>query len=202
VPYYSEELAQIKADKAKRNHGLGEMIGGDHLLADRIAAKIKDGHYSPYAVTAAFEHEGWPTEQRVCAKTIYRYRAKRMFFAVTEADLPEGGSGGANGSVNRPASTAWAHWNGTSTAVPRRLLTGLNRVSGEIDTVKGAQNGPTLCLLTLTDRKTRAEIIRKLPDGTAASVTAALDALERELGTRFPLLFKTITADNGVAFPD
>ncbi|MDR1148565.1 MAG: IS30 family transposase [Spirochaetaceae bacterium] len=72
----------------------------------------------------------------------------------------------------------------------------------EMDTVKGVKNGNTDCLFTLTDRKTRAEIIRKLPDGKAASVVAALDSIEKELGADFSSVFKSITADNGVEFSD
>jgi hypothetical protein len=53
VPYYGGELAQSKADEAKQEHGAGEKIGNDHRLADSIPAKIKDRHYSPYAVIAA-----------------------------------------------------------------------------------------------------------------------------------------------------
>jgi IS30 family transposase len=202
VPYYSGEVAQSKADEAKQEHGPGEKIGGDHLLADRIAAKIKDERHSPYAVTAAFEREGWPTEQRLCAKTIYRYLAKGMLYAVTEADLPRGGKrrrkrGGKPPSYHRLGAL--------ERSIDRRPAAANDRTESghwEMDTIKGAQNGHTPCLLTLTERKTRAEIIRKLPDGAAFSVVAALDALERELGTRFPLLFKTITADNGVEFSD
>lgn len=50
----------------------------------------------------------------------------------------------------------------------------------EMNTVKGPRNGRTDCLLTLTERKTRSQIIRKLPDGKAASAAAVLNAIERE----------------------
>jgi IS30 family transposase len=54
----------------------------------------------------------------------------------------------------------------------------------------------------LTGRQTRAQIIRKLPDGKTAPVVIALDAIERELADAFPLLFKSVTAGNGVGFSD
>jgi hypothetical protein len=64
----------------------------------------------------------------------------------------------------------------------------------EMDTVKRVKNGSTECLLTITERKSRAGIIRKLKDGKAASVIAALDTIERELGNDFSKTFKSITA--------
>ncbi|MDR2444612.1 MAG: hypothetical protein LBD44_01555 [Spirochaetaceae bacterium] len=74
---------------------------------------------------------------------------------------------------------------------------------GMTDTVKGVKNGSsTECLLTLTERKTRVEIVRKLKDGREASVTEALDAIEKEMGDDFSKAFKSITADNGVEFSD
>ena len=55
-------------------------------------------------------------------------------------------------------------------------------------------------LLTLVERMTRQEIIRKLPDKTASAVVTAIDGLEQEYGDRFPEIFKSITSDNGTEF--
>ena len=55
-------------------------------------------------------------------------------------------------------------------------------------------------LLVLTERKSRKELIRKMPEKTQKSVKEALDRLEREYGARFPEVFKTITVDNGSEF--
>lgn len=55
----------------------------------------------------------------------------------------------------------------------------------------------------LTERKTRNEIIFKLPDHTDEAVVAALDRLERKWGAdMFKRVFKTITVDNGSEFAD
>ncbi|MDR1257230.1 MAG: IS30 family transposase [Spirochaetaceae bacterium] len=201
IEYYSAELAQIKADENRQSHGPAEKIGSDRTLADAIADKIRKEKYSPYAVTAEFDNEGWPSLMRLRAKTTCRYIGKGIFAEAREADLPRQGkkrkkSGkppkhGRIGAImrsidKRPAAanerTESGHW--------------------ETGTVKGVKNGNTDCLFTLTDRKTRAEIIRKLPDGKAASVVAALDGIERELGADFSSVFKSITADNGAGFSD
>ncbi len=49
----------------------------------------------------------------------------------------------------------------------------------------------------MTERKTRDEIVMKLPEHTAAAVVNALDAIERKWGDMFKQVFKTITMDNG-----
>ncbi len=51
----------------------------------------------------------------------------------------------------------------------------------EMDTVRGKQGVSKTCLLVLTERKTRNEIIRKMPDGKARSVVSELDKLEKDL---------------------
>lgn len=57
-------------------------------------------------------------------------------------------------------------------------------------------------MLVLTERKTRDEIIVKLPDQKAASVVEAIDRLERKWGDMFTKVFRSITVDNGVEFSD
>ena len=54
-----------------------------------------------------------------------------------------------------------------------------------MDTVKGKQGVTKSCMLVLTERKTRDEIIVKLPDQKAASVVEAIDRLERKWGDMF-----------------
>lgn len=72
----------------------------------------------------------------------------------------------------------------------------------EMDTVKGKRGVTKSCLLVLSERKTRMELIIKMPDQGAASVVASLDSLERKWGDQFSTVFKTITVDNGVEFSD
>jgi IS30 family transposase len=198
IEYYSAELAQIKADENRQSRGPAEKTGGDRTLADAIADKIRKEKYSPYAVTAEFNNEGRPSPMRLRAKTTCRHIGKGIF---AEADLPQHGKrrkksvkppkhgriGAAQRSTGkRPAAangrTDSGHW--------------------EKGAVKGVKNGNTDCSLALTGRKTRAEIIRKPPDGKAASAVAALDGIEKELGADFPNMFKSIAADNGAGFSD
>ncbi len=48
----------------------------------------------------------------------------------------------------------------------------------------GGKGGSHACLLTLTERKSRREVIRELPDKTQASAFHELDVLERQLGRK------------------
>lgn len=73
----------------------------------------------------------------------------------------------------------------------------------EMDSVIGKKGVSKNTLLVLTERKTRDEIIFKLPDHTDEAVVAALDKLERRYGAdMFKQIFKTITVDNGSEFAD
>ena len=72
----------------------------------------------------------------------------------------------------------------------------------EMDTVKGKRGVTKSCLLVLSERKTRMELIFKMANQGAAAVVETLDSLERKWGEQFPIMFKTITVDNGVEFSD
>ena len=72
----------------------------------------------------------------------------------------------------------------------------------EMDCVEGKKKTKKT-LLVLTERLTRREIIRLMPDKTAESVVKALDSLEREIGIKkFRKMFLSITVDNGGEFSD
>ena len=53
-------------------------------------------------------------------------------------------------------------------------------------------------LLTLVERLSRFEVILKIENKTVQSVDVALRELRKRAGDHFSLLFKSITADNGL----
>ena len=72
-----------------------------------------------------------------------------------------------------------------------------------MDSVIGQRGKSKNVLLVLTERKTRNEIIFKLPNHTDEAVVTAMDRLERKWGDiLFRNVFKTITVDNGSEFAD
>ena len=71
----------------------------------------------------------------------------------------------------------------------------------EGDLVVGKE-GKGAALLTFTERKTREEIIFKIPSKHAVNVAKSIDKLERKYKAEFKDKFKTITFDNGGEFRD
>lgn len=70
----------------------------------------------------------------------------------------------------------------------------------ELDTVIGKKTGKHECLMTLTERKTRFEIIFKLKGKTAEEVVAKFEKLKEFLKLNYNKIFKSLTADNGSEF--
>lgn len=70
----------------------------------------------------------------------------------------------------------------------------------EIDTIVGVKDADEPVLLTLTERKTRFEIILKANSKTSNAINLELEILKNKLGCLFPKLFRSITSDNGLEF--
>jgi len=69
----------------------------------------------------------------------------------------------------------------------------------EMDTVVGGTGTSPTCLLVMTERKFRRQIIRKIPDRTQDAVSKSLNRLEREPENIFNTM-KSLTVDNGCEF--
>ena len=72
----------------------------------------------------------------------------------------------------------------------------------ELDTVIGVQKGIHSCLLTITERKTRFEIILKIESKSSISVVKKINQLKAYLKKSFSKIIKTLTTDNGTEFSD
>ena len=70
-----------------------------------------------------------------------------------------------------------------------------------MDTVKGKKTNKK-CILVLTERLSRKELLDPLKAGTMEEVKKALNRIEKAYGSRFFKMFKTITVDNGSEFND
>lgn len=203
---YTEEV-RYSSDKGQKTHdwnaqGKGKplKIGNDVKLAEYIEQKIVEDKYSPEAALAAAETSGIEFKTTISVRTLYRYIDNGIFLKLTNKDLPVKGKkkkknkkvqtqkrASAGESIeNRPDEVkdreTFGHW--------------------EMDTVKGKRGVTKSCMLVLTERKTRDEIIFKLKDQKAESVVDALDRLERKWGDMFYKVFRSITVDNGVEFSD
>lgn len=196
---YSPDIAQQRAEANYSAMGAPLKIGSDYAFAEYIEMKIIKEKRSPAAALGEIKAQGLEFNTTICVRTLYSYIDKGIFLHVTNKDLtfkgkrkrkhrktrvarpPRGES-----IENRPAEVdsreIFGHW--------------------EMDTVVGQRGGNKKLFLVLSERKTRNEIVMLLKDKSAASVVAALDNLEKRYGQAFPVIFKSITVDNGTEFSD
>lgn len=85
-----------------------------------------------------------------------------------------------------------------SKEVDKRLIFG----HFELDTVVGKRDGVHECLMTLTERKTRFEMIFKIQSKKAEDVVNKFTEIKLFMKGHFNKIFKSITTDNGSEFSD
>lgn len=198
---YNPEGAQARYEANLRAKGPELKIGNDYELADYLIAKIRDEKYSPEAAIGEAEVKGWPFKTHICASTAYNYIRGEIFGDdLTVSMLPQHGK---RHQPERPAGSMPRKPAGRSIE-DRPEYINSRKVFGhwEMDSVESCQ-GVSNTYIAMTERKTRREIIIPSPDKTSASVVAALDWLEQKVGVEaFPLIFRSITCDNGCEFAD
>lgn len=196
---YCADTAQRVYLENAQNKGAGLKIGRDHELAGHIEKRIIKDRYSPDAVIGEIRAKGIKFKTSICTKTLYNYIDKEVFAKITNKDLWVK----RNRKKGNYKKVRIAHHNLKGTSIeerPGRIERREEYGHWEMDCVVGRQGGSRAALLVLTERSTREEIIRKIPDRTQESVLKVLDRLEREKGNRFYEAFKTITVDNGSEF--
>lgn len=196
---------RYSADKAEALHQLNATakgaplkIGENFAVAEFIEGKIKDDKYSPAAVCALLRTEEYAHFGiTFCRATIYKYiEDGNIFPNITNKDLPEKGERKREyNKVREKKEPRGRSIEEREPEVDERKEPG----HWEMDSVLG-KKGTKARLLVLSERVTRSEIIIKVQDGRAITVVRALDRLERELGDLFPVIFKSITCDNGSEF--
>ncbi len=192
---YSAEKGQAVQNRNRQNKGRGLKIGKDYAYSAFLEDKMLQEKCSPAVALELARREGFQTS--ICVQTLYSYIDSGLFVKLTNKDLLEKPKRKTKAEkkesrvvhpelpsiVNRPANirdrAEYGHW--------------------EMDMVVGPQEGSGAALLTLTERRTRQELIFKLPNKQAASVRAVFDRLERTTPD-FYQRFKTITTDNGPEF--
>lgn len=203
VQAYSPDIAEQKYQAHLREKGPDLKIGKDHELANYIETTILDKECSPAAVLGYAKQEGRCFQTSVSVQTIYHYIQKGLFLNLTQKELPRHGKRKQpykkvckKASARAPAGESveqrppevndreeFGHWEGDT------VYSGKGKVK------------TTCALFTMTERKTRNEIIIGVPNRKAETIVRAVDALERKLGARkFRAIFKSITFDNGTEF--
>lgn len=70
----------------------------------------------------------------------------------------------------------------------------------ELDTVIGTNKGKHECLMTLTERKTRFEMIFKLQFKTSDEIVKKFNQIKTFMKNNYNKIFKSLTTDNGTEF--
>lgn len=191
-PYtsYSADVAQQRFEYAQTSKGRPLKIGSDHAYAAYLEHMIKDKRYSPAAAIAAARKAGFTTS--VCYTTLYSY-IEHGYIGISYKQLPYGrGKRKDKPEEKKPHKVPEA----PSIDVRPDYINNRSELGHwEMDCICGKQ-GTTAALLCLTERVSRVELIRLLPDKTAARVVSVLADLTQHYD------IKTLTVDNGSEFRD
>ena len=206
---YNAEYAQNIADERNTNRGCVPKIMLDTALSRELKRYIVDKGYSPYAAVAELDKNGWPSETRAVEKTVYNWVNGGLIHGVERTDLPNKGvkyrEKGSSRRYSRAKCAEHSIDNRPKEADDRNNFGHWDsrRSFKRLDTVKGGKDTSTQCLFTMTERKSRNEIARKMPDAKGESTVAVLDRIEREIGSKeFRRTFITLTCDGGSEFMD
>ena len=191
---YSADKAQQLHDRAQSGKGRPEKIGHEHAYAAYIENIIIKKHYSPASAIAAAKAEGFSFT--ISVNTLYSYIDKGLFLHLRNKHLLVKGK--RKEAAEKPERRVVHPALPSIAQRPERIAQRLELGHWELDLIIGAK-GTSACLMTLTERTSRRELIFKLPDKRAASVRAVFDSLERTTPD-FRKQFKSITTDNGPEF--
>ena len=198
---YKADAAQKHAEDQNTAKGAPLKIGHDKKLADHIEDKILNEGFSPAAVLLNIELENLHFDTKISRATIYNYIDSGVFLKLRRKHLLRGERKQRKEKViKRPYKL---HPDKKSIEVrPTDYMQRNHFGHWEMDTVIGQLKGKNNVLLVLSERKTRHELIIKVKDKTAKSVTDAVAKLHKKYGNTFKQVFKSITVDNGVEFQD
>ena len=189
---YLSDVSQRKHDEVMQKCGRKPKLESDDSYLENVKDWIKNKKYSPWAARVKIG------DNKVCTKTIYNYIHKGYIPGLTLYDLPY-----ARPDKEKKDKPVKREYHVRGKSIEERNPDILKRVSygdWEMDTVYSAR-GDKACLLVLSERMSREEIVIKINDRTSASTIKGLNRLERKLGAPgFRDKFHTITCDNGREF--
>lgn len=196
---YCADAGQRVHEENASNKGRTLKIGYYHSLARYIEEKIGKEKYSPDAVIGEIKVKGMRFETTICTKTLYNYIDRGLFLNISNKDL-QVKKDGKQRKYRAVRSVALNNQKGRSIEERPEIIESRSEAGHwEMDCVVGKGKA---CLLVLTERMSRKELIYKLKSKTQKEVKAVIDKLERKYKGRFRKLFKSITMDNGCEFLD
>lgn len=197
VMVYAADVGQRRSEENAANKGRGLKIGHDHALARYLEKKIGEENFSPDAVIGEINVKGLKFKVKLCTKTVYNMIDRGDFLNLSNKDLPSKRKRKKR-KYKSVRKVALNNLKGRS--IEERPIEVENREEighWEMDLVIGKGKA---CLLVMTERAIRKEIICKIPDKRQQSVKEAIDRLEKKYRNKFREIFKSITMDNGSEF--
>lgn len=193
VRRYSAQIAHENAVYNASAKGQQIKLGKRYDYAHEVARRIHNGE-SPDSIVGTKRRSG---EWTVSTPTLYRYILSGFIPNVTTKDLREQQT--RRQRTYRRTLRTHAPKGKSIEKRPAEVCTRQTFGHWELDSIIGKSKGTKQSFLTLTERKTRFEIVIRVKDKTASSTVKALDRIIPQFphGT-----FKTITVDNGGEFQD
>lgn len=187
---YSPDKAQARYEYHLTSKGPDLKIGKDHAFIDYIEKRVIRDGISPCAALGELKKKNLPYTH-ISKTTLYRYIRMGLFPHLTMKYIQS--SEKHNEQVRAKRAPR-----GTSIEErPEHINNRSEFGHWEMDCVCG-KGKPVI--LTLTERMTRREILHYMPSQSSRNVVRFLDKLERQYGSKFKTMFKTITVDNGSEF--
>ncbi len=197
--FYRAHVAQADYQRLGTNKERSLKIGRDRELEKYIRKRLLEDRYSPDAIIGEIRTRELMFERPICTKTLYNYIEKGIFAGIGNKDLWQKKK--RKKRRYRPIARI-SHTNRSGRSIedrPQKIDKRQEYGHWEADTVKGPQRTKT-SLFTLTERKSREEILIKVKRATQDAIQEAVDGLERKYGPVFKAKFRSITFDNGVEF--
>jgi IS30 family transposase len=194
---YSAKKAQARYELSRLNCGRKHKWLTSTDFLEFVDDKILNDKWSPDAVVGFVKlHKLFPDDEILSTKTIYNL-IDAGFLKTKNIDL--------NKKVARKTKKPRSRKNKKilgNLIEKRPDIVDSREEFGhwEIDTVVGIKDKSDAVLLTLTERKTRFEVIIKIDGKDASPVNAALTKIKEMSGKYFTRMFKTVTSDNGKEF--
>lgn len=195
---YSPDIAHQKYRENLKAKGPALKIGSDLEFADYIEDRIANDGYSPEAVLGEIKQKGLQFRTMVSKTTLYRYIDMGLFLTITNKNLPV--KGRKKRKYKKVHKQARASAGDSIEKRPDEVESREEFGHWEMDTVVGKRGKSKNSLLVMTERKTRQEILIKMAEHTMEQVCTALDSLEWKWKSLFPVVFRSITVDNGSEF--
>ena len=193
--FYDARAAQLCADSALVSSRRG--IDADEPAAAEALALIRDGLRRGLSPEQLSARNGGPVD--LSPSTIYRWVAAG-YDGMTNMELRR--KVGYRPRSHRAPKRATPHSARRSHSAFLELGEDACAAAWEMDTVEGAR-GDSARLLTLLHRPSRLQLALPLPDGTCASVLAALGGVRSALGAGGTArVFGAVLTDNGSEFAD